>query len=191
MSFYRRGQVSVKWNTWRGSLSGSCCNITRQLFLWCLECKYFLCRSQRTAARDPVRLMHVTGPLFTHMTNVFQHLCVCRVFWHGVSPNSTNYKWKLCTAQSFTGHIWCHVCFFTQSQKLFFTHHQVITLLEWRVPAAANHITCGWGWKETPLNINGFIHVISFGRITFTQKIGSFNWKWFKRFIKVQYVTLG
>ena len=43
MSLYRWGQVSVKWNTWCNPSSRSRCNITPQLFLWCLQCKYFLC----------------------------------------------------------------------------------------------------------------------------------------------------
>lgn len=42
VSVYRWGMVSVKQNTWWGSWSRICCNITRQLVLWCPECKYFL-----------------------------------------------------------------------------------------------------------------------------------------------------
>lgn len=140
--------------------------------------------SQCTAGKHPVCLVHVTGPLLTYMMDVLQSLCVCKVFWHGVSPKSTNSKSKGDTFKAkldFSSFMYVPLY---QSQKLIFTHHQVTAhytsnrsqhrYTTWLVTGGERKFH--WTAQMVLSTLTGV------GRSTFTQNISPLKWCFHRQF---------
>lgn len=121
----------VKRNTWWRSSSGSRCNITPQLFLWCLECKYFLCPLNVQLQKIRRAVVHVTGP-----PHVLQRLPVCQVFWHGGFTKIHKLQVKRLNGSKLSRtHQISRLFLYTIPEVIFHSSPSYCSLHEWAEPA--------------------------------------------------------